>query len=57
MGLDQKRFFESGRKAERERIVETLTDYENWLIANGITDDDPVVSVVRNLRELFEGWD
>ena len=52
-----KRGYDMGVRQERERIVDMLIEYENWLIANGITDDDPVVSVVRNLRELVEGWD
>jgi hypothetical protein len=28
MSLDQKRYFESGKKAERERIIKLLTDFK-----------------------------
>ena len=57
MSLEQKRFFESGRRAERERFVDVLLQHESWLVAQGVPDDNDLVLFVRNLRELVEGWE
>lgn len=39
MSLDQKRFFESGRRAERERIVDLIErEVSEWLSHDGDCD-------------------
>jgi hypothetical protein len=46
MGLDQKRFFESGRRAERENLIDALT----WWAVGQDNDD------CRVLLEEVIGW-